>query len=304
MATFTAVKDGDLDGADTWDLSPAVPGEFDDVDCDGFDLGQGAVAKIASLTDSSVGNTATLTLTGSFECHDVSEVPIIVPDTVTATIDFGDEDTDAGCSYSGAGNAIECQTGGTVTDVTGKLTLNGGGYGLLNGGTWQQFSGRLVVTSGYGAINYAAWTDFRGTVIHADPSSDAVANAAGTWSDFSGLLVNQDAGRAAANDDTWTAFTGVLLNLGAGISFEGVIGGVTGAAGNKQGIITTRPTDCEATNIVKGKTILGITGTLDPTQGVVINAFPVNTNNVGPHKVRYDESDNVVGIGPWPVLTI
>jgi hypothetical protein len=126
-----------------------------------------------------VGGNNTFTLTGSFTCLSVSEVQIIVPNTVTSTIAFGTAGTDPGCSYSGSGKAVECKAGGTVTDVTGTLNNLGSGYGAYNSGTWTDFSGTLINSGrGTGALNAATWTAFSGTLIVASQNGTLVSGDA------------------------------------------------------------------------------------------------------------------------------
>jgi hypothetical protein len=240
-----------------------VPGATDDVDVAGFALTQGTVAQVKSRTDSSVGNTGSLTLTGDFECHDVQEVPIIVPNGVTALLDFGDGINDGGCQYSGSGNAIECQSGGTVTDVWGSVENSGAGAAVYNLGTWGDFSGSME-NSGVGS-----------GVVHDD----------GTWDDFSGDLVNSGEGSGFACFAAMGDFSGVLRNTGEGIGFydeSGVVDDVSGTiidsgsgiafyseSGTLENItgLIGRPSsqaDLLAENILLGKTILGIAGTAIP----------------------------------------
>jgi len=212
-----AIPDATVDGSL---YHTAVATGADTVDAAGQALTQGAVASLAALTDL-VTTGGTLTLTGNFACPYVDEVPIIVPDGVTALIAFGEAAVGvAGCWYSGSGNAIECQSGGTVTDVTGDLT-NTGSFGAYNdGGTWSDFSGTLNNSgSGYGADNYDTWSDFSGMCLD---SGSGVAFT-GRIYNVTGIIgrPSSQADLAAANIRSGKTILGVAgTNVGAGFNTD------------------------------------------------------------------------------------
>jgi hypothetical protein len=261
MALFTATQAGAMSTAATFG-GAGVPGATDDVEVAGYALTQGTVAQLKSLVDTTGGGT--LTLTGSFTCPDVQEVPLVVPDGVTATISFGTSGVDPGCQYSESGYAIECQSGGTVTNVVGDIENTGEGYGLDNDGTVTDFSGSLVNSgAGNGVFNnFGTVTDFSGSLVNSGAGMGFWNGA--TVSDFSGTLTNTGTGTGFSNEATVYAFSGTCLDSGLGVAFANLSGSLYAITG-----IIGRPssqTDLAAENIVAGKTILGVLGTWDYPQ--------------------------------------
>ena len=259
--TFTATKAGPLSDGDTFgNTSPGVkgtdwPAETDYLATGGQALTQGTATQVALMTGG-----GTLTLTGSFTCPDVQNVRFIVPNGVTSTISFGTTGVNPGGVYSltGTQKAIEVKSGGTLTDVTGSLTISGlGGYGVYNAGTVTDFSGVLSNSGGgYGAANANTWTNFSG-VLNNSGAGWGASNA-GEWGDFTGTLTNTGTGIAADNSGvTWTAFTGIL-ELGSMASTA-----IDGDAIPFSGIIRIKAqADLDTGNIKTGKTILGVAGSL------------------------------------------
>lgn len=264
MATFTAAIDGAISAGATWGNVGDVkgthwPSETDDAVFGTKDLTQGTATELGSMTGSSG---CSLTLTGNFKCVDVSEVPIIVPTGVTATIDFGNLTSDPGCVYSGSNNAVD--VAGTLTDLTGKILNTGTGRAIrCPGGTVTDATCKITNEgAGGGAYNEnGTWNDFSGDIYNTGSGTGAYCDM-GTWNDFSGDIYNTGDGIGVNNaGGTWTAFTG-NLHLGS-LGGSGIDGDAIPFSGD---IDIVPQADLLAANILSGKTILGVTGT-DPRGG-------------------------------------
>jgi hypothetical protein len=208
----------------------------DNVDVAGYWLTQGTSTGLGSLFDSVGGGKLTLDTGGTFTCPSVIDVPIIIPSDVTAVLDFGDPEVDGGCQYSLSGSAITCQSGGTVTDVTGGAENSGDGYGFSNYGTVTNCSWSLENSgSGYGFFNNETVTDFSGALVNT--GAGIGFSSSGTVGDFggpthSGSLENTGAGYGFYNDgEDVTDFSGDLVNSGTGYGFFNSNGTVTDYSG-------------------------------------------------------------------------
>jgi hypothetical protein len=274
MADFIAVQDGPLDDGATFDnTSPGTegvdwPSATDSVDAAGFALTQGFVAQLAMLTtDTAPGGSLTIERF-TFTCPIISNVAIIVPDGVSTTLVFGTPPLEFGCVYFGSGAAVECQEGGQIDDIIGGIENSGSGYGIYQTGGRIQDVSADIVNSGAGVGFYQTGgqcDEFHGDVVNSGEGYGVVIGSGCIFGDFWGKISNTGTGYGLYIDGSLSEFAGECLGTYAGITLwvnTGQIEQVTGMIGNASSQV-----DCDPENILAGKTILGVVGTLEAGTG-------------------------------------
>jgi hypothetical protein len=227
-ANFTAAAAGNWHTTNTWGVT-SVPGASDHVDLNGKAVTMTGTVTCASLVDVATGGLLDLGAGVTFTCRAVTNAPL----TTSAAGVVVDCDVTVTNYPSSCG--LRIYSGGEVT-IAGTWN-NNSLYGVFNnGGTVTDFSGTLNNSgSGYGVLNYVGCT----------------------WTDFSGTLNNSGSGYGAVNLGTWTDFTGNLVLSSANV--EAIGGDAIPFSGS---IKIAAQSDLSAANIVTGKTILGVTGTM------------------------------------------